>query len=432
MKNGTKLSKREFLLQKWGDTVWSLKRFIKIPNLVKFFENSGDPTKILDQGEDDLKKLGVIYEQGAKWKKGIKLKDGVWVDNRERLQQNMEASLRVLQELEKNGKIMKSSKYGRIVIDEGGKMGGLGSQMCRDLGYDGYVSFKESENSFMVWTRKPLEETFDQGFNVREFMWVKKTRDGDKKVNLNEICKKLSGKKKPEWSSGLILQAIKLDDEGEKEKSTADELTKRTDVLSEYTWYDGIGADLWYATMVLNENNEEDKEFIPLKQEAIKRLKNYFPDIDKKILGHERTLDISKLHWASRALKEEDLVDNPWSSKALALDYLRQRMKIDKSARGHAQEGVGKVEQTLPKDGTGWKELMAKDRWFLALQQGSRPELWAKKLAELEAMNEDQRNVEMGILRGLVAINSMATKTAEFADAWQRHKVRLKNLGWVV
>lgn len=93
-------------------------------------------------------------------------------------EKTIKSSLEVMKELEENGCIIDSPRYGKIVVDIGGKLRGKFFAV-RTLGYDSYLIWNQRENSFFFSSKSDITDQFPQGKPIRNTMWMKSRTDKD-------------------------------------------------------------------------------------------------------------------------------------------------------------------------------------------------------------------------------------------------------------
>jgi len=153
-------------------TLLGLQRFVKFDALLRFFKDGRSPTELLSP--DDLEKYGLLNA-------AVRQKDIV------------ERSFAVLEEMEAKGLIIDSERYGKIAVDIGKQLPG-GFDAAKAYGCGAYVIWSPDTNGFFITTVKPLQESFSQGFKVRDSMWLKPKNDAaDTTIRLSEILSKLAG-----------------------------------------------------------------------------------------------------------------------------------------------------------------------------------------------------------------------------------------------
>ena len=152
--NSTYPNGEEHFKDSWH-TILGLQRFIQFKHLLNFFTEGRDPTDHLS--DEEIKKYGLI--NGSKEQKGV-----------------VESSLKRLKEMEKQGLIVDTKRYGRVAIDIG-KTVGAGWDAAKACGCGGYVIWNPKTKSFFVTTKEPLAAEFIQGQKIRETMWIKPQHD---------------------------------------------------------------------------------------------------------------------------------------------------------------------------------------------------------------------------------------------------------------
>ncbi len=167
-------NEEKYFKEHWHHTVLGLIQYIQLPKLVKFFEEGGSPTDILN--ESQLQSLGLL-EKSREVKKRVK------------------ASLEAMEQIRQKGFVLHSKKYGDIAVDIG-KRANIGFVAAKALGMDGYIIWSPKTQSFFVSTNKPMDIKLAQGQQIRETMWIKpaKNIDGqDLEISLQDIVNELNG-----------------------------------------------------------------------------------------------------------------------------------------------------------------------------------------------------------------------------------------------
>jgi hypothetical protein len=136
-------------------TVLGMQRFLQFKHLLDFFQAGRNPTEFLSPA--DLKGFGL--EKRSQEQKGI-----------------VEASLKRLKEMEEEGLIIPSERYGKIAVDIDKKVM-AGFDAAKASGCGGYIIWNPDQNSFFLSTVQPLTDQFNQGRKVRKTMWIKPLHD---------------------------------------------------------------------------------------------------------------------------------------------------------------------------------------------------------------------------------------------------------------
>ncbi len=168
-------------------TVLGLQRFIDPSDLVDYFKDGRSPTKLLSLV--GLQRMGLVGR--SKEQKKI-----------------VDSSLARLAEMDKDGMVVDSDRYGRIVIDLG-KTVGAGFDAARGYGCGAYVIWNPKEQNFFINTAGPLNEEFPQGRKVRENMWIKPLHDKTPlTVKLSDVLNAMTdGKVQPRDGLQKVLDA---------------------------------------------------------------------------------------------------------------------------------------------------------------------------------------------------------------------------------
>jgi hypothetical protein len=155
-----------------------LSRFMSFGHLYDYFKSGRDADTILTKAE--ISKLGLEKQSNM-------------------LKANISQSFEKLKELEKNGFIVNSPRYGKIVVDVDRKVSEA-FRAAKAYGAGGYLIWSPYKNSmFFSTVDTPIEGHLPQGRLIRETMWIKPR--GDKQpltMNLQEVLNILTqGKLKP-------------------------------------------------------------------------------------------------------------------------------------------------------------------------------------------------------------------------------------------
>lgn len=170
-----------FFEEKFSRTLFGLRNNLSFEHLQSFFKNkNNNQWDVLD--DRLLGKMG-------KDKTGEK----TILEHSKELQKKVEYSIRSLKFLEKNGKIIDSKRYGKIVIDEGGKIP-CGFDAVKAFGCGAYVKWVPKNNFFFITAVNEITDDFGQGINVRGNMWIKENQDESPlKITLDDVVKKMTG-----------------------------------------------------------------------------------------------------------------------------------------------------------------------------------------------------------------------------------------------
>lgn len=139
-------------------TILGLERFMSFENLVKFFKSDNpDPTRILT--DQELQQYHLAERSVEQ-------------------QQIVDSAPAKIQELEEQGMIVDSRRYGRIVVDVERRLpGGCDSAMAFGKDVGAYIIWSPARQNFFISSRTPITEQFSQGINVRGTMWLKEDDD---------------------------------------------------------------------------------------------------------------------------------------------------------------------------------------------------------------------------------------------------------------
>ncbi|PJA87001.1 MAG: hypothetical protein CO141_01795 [Candidatus Moranbacteria bacterium CG_4_9_14_3_um_filter_42_9] len=170
-------------------TIAGLNRFCSFQALKYFFEKDKNPDPTRDLSEEELKKYGFIY-----------VRKGKEAENRSKTQKDIaEKSKKALPEMERDGFIIQSDKYGKICVEvsSGAEKNNPGGYIAaKSYGCNAYVIWNADSKSFFVSTDRELQEAFSQGKKIRDRMWIKPMHDkSELTATLSEILGKMTGGK---------------------------------------------------------------------------------------------------------------------------------------------------------------------------------------------------------------------------------------------
>lgn len=193
-------------------TMLGLSPYLNFTEIVDFFKKYRDPLEVLTD------------RQINEWNRG----SGESILSRaEKRQERVENSINAIISLKAAEFDVESDKLGRILVDIG-KQVPMGRDAAFGMGFDTYLMWNPDDDSFFVQSKKPLNVRFDQGFVVREKMWMK-PRDGVAlKITLKEVLEMLTGGEVK--ARGKLAEYLENGGEN-RENETDDPLKAFTDVL---------------------------------------------------------------------------------------------------------------------------------------------------------------------------------------------------------
>jgi hypothetical protein len=169
-------------------TVRGLRDFINYENLVKFFTKNNNPDPYRELSAKELKEYGLYFKK--------KDKNGKERPITEIVEENVKKDYETLDKLKKDGFIIDSEKYGKIVVDIEGKIKG-GFFASRAFGANTYINWNPKIRSFFISSERELEENFPQGIKVRGTMLIKPRGDAHlMKMTLEDVLRKMIGEEK--------------------------------------------------------------------------------------------------------------------------------------------------------------------------------------------------------------------------------------------
>ena len=155
-----------------------LSRFVTFPKLLQFFQDGRTPIEKLNM--DDLVKYGFKYKEGNKL-----------VNRQQERKSAVTSSLEGLAEIEKDGYIVKSNKYGEIIIDRDGKVRDGADAAYSHNNCSVYIKWKNT--GFFISSKIPFDNSFvlSQGIKVRDTMYLKPDDGQPLNIDLGEVLDKL-------------------------------------------------------------------------------------------------------------------------------------------------------------------------------------------------------------------------------------------------
>ncbi len=305
----------DFFKNQYASTLYGIEGFLKGSGILKFFrsKNHHDPLIPLDIGQKEDIDLKDSYGKEDKVTKVDKIIA--------RIQENVDNSIEAIRRLEAQGSVLKSDKYGKILVDIGGKVP-LTGKAARMLGYDGYLSWKPEEKFFLLVTDLDNDIELNDGIKVRNLLM--KRGGEDLKIGLVDIVGELI-KEGGSVEKGLddYLHNIPLPDVLTEEERASIKNEEDTEKES-LKWYKGIENDLMRVSFLRKHLIKEEKEKYV---EALNRLKDNnpkFPEISE-IADTEGSLNRQKLRAAWEYLTRPEVSGDAkyfWKTKEEAMTFL--------------------------------------------------------------------------------------------------------------
>ena len=171
-------------------TMVGLRNFLTFGQIVKLSAEGYTPTSEIP--EDVLKKLGAgkVYDKQTK-----KMKDVSLYDYSEMRRKATEQASKRLAQMQEEGLIIDSEKYGKVVVDLGGSLQ-TGGDAAKAYGAGAYVKWDNKGGFFLSTFGKPLDVKLKDGIPVRDTMWLKPINDTTpNKTNLKEVLDALTNDK---------------------------------------------------------------------------------------------------------------------------------------------------------------------------------------------------------------------------------------------
>jgi len=214
------------IFENFHRNLYGLRDKISVENILEFFKKGGDPTKILPRNYLDRIK---ITDPKTK-------KERTLVQVSAELKKQKESAEKTIKKMESEGFFVDTGdkRFGKVLIDTRKKkadgrwfpkiprMANVGRLAVRVRGFGGYLIWSPSENSFVLYTKKKIDENsvpggFSQGFNVRGNMWLKPEKDmAPLTITLEEVLSKLAGRDFK--IEGRLQEALVKEEQARKEE----------------------------------------------------------------------------------------------------------------------------------------------------------------------------------------------------------------------
>jgi len=179
--------------QNWNKsdrTILGLHRFMKFPELLKFFREDGGYNRELT--DEELRRYGLIYETEEEGKPKV-------VNRQKQQRRVIDVSNQKLEEFKNRGFII-DTKFGKMVIDLRKSLPG-GAFAAQSMGA-GYLHWDRTYKTFFMFSEQELEKNlFEKGFRVRGHLWLIPEDSGETGLTLNKVIEKIGGRVMP--NSGL-------------------------------------------------------------------------------------------------------------------------------------------------------------------------------------------------------------------------------------
>ncbi len=182
------------------NTMLGLVRFVEFKNLYQFFKDGLSPVQKLTP--EQIEKYGLTKAN----------------DYQNRIVEKTEP---MFKELEKNGFVVNSKKYGKILVDINGDFASQagGFVGAKAMGAESYVIWSPANRSFFLSSSKSAfpDKFLPQGERKRETMWVKDDT-GPLNMNLNEILATMTNNKNYRLSKKMNEALKKAEKEAQDQK----------------------------------------------------------------------------------------------------------------------------------------------------------------------------------------------------------------------
>lgn len=167
-------------------TLYGLSRYMKFENVEKFFQNGRDPSEQLS--DEDLVKYGLVYTNRKKEP----------VNRSAQRKEFIEKSLKNIERLEKEGWVLESKNFGKILVNVpsgSGDESKMNAESAYAAGFKAYLIWNPSGKSLFLSCRHAFPDDFslDEGVATRENMWIRNSADGALKMNLQQVLERIAG-----------------------------------------------------------------------------------------------------------------------------------------------------------------------------------------------------------------------------------------------
>ncbi len=169
-----------------GKTMLSVYKMLPPHKLLAFFQYKNQktggglsPAQPLSLGL--LRKFGIENNEGDKKK-----------SRGQKARERAKEEYKILQDLEREGLILQSKRYGKICISVNGN---VSNESVRAFGCDTVILWNKSGNGFFISSLvgKPIKDKFGQGKNIRKTMWIKPNSQDDKlTIQLKDVLEKMT------------------------------------------------------------------------------------------------------------------------------------------------------------------------------------------------------------------------------------------------
>ena len=205
--------------ENYAKSLYGLRQKMELDDILQAIKDGVDPAQALPA--EYLEKI--LY-------KNPKVGEEPLARFAEYFQEKMKKGERIIKGMERNGFVLDTgdAHFGKILIDTNNRTGKnrwrqkIDSENHSDQlavfakGYGAYIKWSQPENSFVVFTKRRMDETsipggLGQGRNVRGHMWIKSKNGGEPlSVTLESVLAKLSGKDDYKID-GNLKKAIDID-----------------------------------------------------------------------------------------------------------------------------------------------------------------------------------------------------------------------------
>ncbi len=244
-------------------TMLGLRNWLEFEDMEKLFKAGKNPLTPLTDAE--LKAIEVA--PSFKQRSGHVVPAQTLLDMSRLRLASVEQSEARLKEMEREGLIIDSKDYGKVVVDIHGSIR-TSSDAAKAYGAGAFIKWMPETQSFFLSTYDhPLKHKFDQGDAVRDTMWIKPMTDGKQlTVKLKDILNNLT--------DGRLQAAGKLQEYLNQESKSGDEPEEvreedplHKEITAEWEesareFYTNLGYDQARVEELVNEHRQEEVDAI--------------------------------------------------------------------------------------------------------------------------------------------------------------------------
>ena len=268
--------------------------------------------KISKQKQAELQKKGIILGRDGKFF----LKE---VDIRKEQNERVKQSAEVLNQMEKDGFIIESERFGKIAIDIGGKIP-TRAEAVKAFGCRAYIYWKPEFNRFTVNTLdgttladtegQLLANKYNQGAEVRNVLWIKSLSEKDQPltIKLEDILRELTDGKfvaTGKLKDYLEVKEISLEPETKPKPDSDPKISSGVNIkISPELNSEKISSRDEFVEKTLQQI-ETDLMKNKKDQKVIEETENFFDKNKDRVLARETRDELKRSQIEQRILEKE-------------------------------------------------------------------------------------------------------------------------------